>query len=159
MKTSLLLWGVLAVFLGATLVAEDDDDEKEEHTLVDNKCKCVKVTSSFVASKDNPEEKVLERNIRVIIPLKARQNISDPTSPLRTTFVYRMTELCKKCDPVEVELNDRVVTAEQSNTCKSSDTCYTYDRNKCYTTTLPFSYGGKTTAIQAALTPESCYPD
>uniref|UniRef100_A0A8C0GTV0 Joining chain of multimeric IgA and IgM n=1 Tax=Chelonoidis abingdonii TaxID=106734 RepID=A0A8C0GTV0_CHEAB len=128
MKTSLLLWGVLAVFLGAALV----DEEAEEHVLVDNKCKCARVTSKFVPSKDNPEEDVLVRNIRVI---------------------------CKKCDPTEVELGDRIVTAEQSNNCSSSETCYTYNRNKCYTKTFPFFYAGKINTVQAALTPESCYAD
>uniref|UniRef100_A0A674IC40 Joining chain of multimeric IgA and IgM n=1 Tax=Terrapene triunguis TaxID=2587831 RepID=A0A674IC40_9SAUR len=136
-----------------------EDEEAEEHVLVDNKCKCARVTSRFVPSKDNPEEEVLVRNIRVIVPLMSRKNISDPTSPVRTAFVYRLSELCKKCDPTEVELGDRVVTAEQSNHCSSSDTCYTYDRNKCYTTTFPFFYGGKINTVQAALTPESCYPD
>ncbi|XP_074850077.1 immunoglobulin J chain [Carettochelys insculpta] len=135
------------------------DDEEEGRVLVDNKCKCVKATSRFVPSKDKPDEEVLERNIQIVVPLKSRQNISDPTSPVRTTFVYRMSELCKKCDPVEMELGDQVVTAGPSNNCSSSDTCYTYDRNKCYTTTFPFSYEGKTHTIQAALTPESCYPD
>ncbi|CAM2112621.1 unnamed protein product [Caretta caretta] len=157
MKTSLLLWGVLAVFLGAALVAGYEDEEAKEHVLVDNKCKCARVTSRFVPSKDNPEEEVLVRNIRVIVPLLSRQNITDPTSPVRTTFVYRLSELCKKCDPTEVEVGDQVVTAEQSNNCSISDTCYTYDRNKCYTTTFPFFYGGETNTLQAALTPESCY--
>ncbi|KAM9142474.1 immunoglobulin J chain [Pangshura tecta] len=159
MKTSLLLWGVLAVFLGAALVAGYEDEEAEEHVLVDNKCKCARVTSKFVRSKDNPEEEVLVRNIRVIVPLMSRKNISDPTSPVRTTFVYRLSELCKKCDPTEVELGDRIVTAGQSNNCSSSDTCYTYDRNKCYTKTFPFFYDGKINTVQAALTPESCYAD
>ncbi|KYO31924.1 immunoglobulin J chain [Alligator mississippiensis] len=159
MKISLLLWGALALFLGAILAAGYEDEEWEEHVLVDNKCQCVRVTSKFVPSKDNPQEEILERNIRVIVPLKSRMNISDPTSPLRTTFVYRLSELCKKCDPTEIELGGQIVTAQQSTDCSKSDTCYTYDRNKCYTTTFPFAYGGQTKNIEAALTPASCYAD
>uniref|UniRef100_A0A8C8VHZ0 Joining chain of multimeric IgA and IgM n=1 Tax=Pelusios castaneus TaxID=367368 RepID=A0A8C8VHZ0_9SAUR len=158
MKTSLLFWGALAVFLGAAL-ASDYENEEEERIIVDNKCKCAKVTSRFVPSKDNPQENVLERNIRIIVPLKSKQNITDPTSPLRTTFVYRMSELCKQCEPMEVELTDRIVTAEPSNNCTSTDACYTYDRNKCYTTTFPFLYGGEIKTVRAALTPASCYAD
>jgi len=41
-------------------------DDGEERVLVNNKCKCVTVTSKFVPSKDNPEEEVLERNIRIM---------------------------------------------------------------------------------------------
>uniref|UniRef100_A0A7M4EGT9 Joining chain of multimeric IgA and IgM n=1 Tax=Crocodylus porosus TaxID=8502 RepID=A0A7M4EGT9_CROPO len=141
------------------VLAGYEDEEWDEHVLVDNKCQCIRVTSKFVPSKDNPQEKILERNIRVIVPLKSRQNISDPTSPLRTTFVYRLSELCKKCDPTEVEVGGQIVTAPSNNDCSNSDTCYTYDRNKCYTTTFPFVYGGQTKHIEAALTPASCYAD
>ncbi|NWU90821.1 IGJ protein, partial [Upupa epops] len=135
------------------------DSEDKEFVLVNNKCQCVTVTSKFVPSKENPEEEVLERNIRIIVPLKARENISDPLSPLRMTFVYRMTELCKKCDPVEVELGGEIYQAQQSNSCSQPETCYTYDRDKCYTTTFPFHYQGETKRVQAVLTPTSCYTD
>lgn len=43
--------------------------------------------------------------------------------------------------------------------CDEPETCYTYDRDKCYTTTVPFSYHGEIKRIQAALTPTSCYKD
>ncbi|KFZ46198.1 Immunoglobulin J chain, partial [Antrostomus carolinensis] len=135
------------------------DSEDEEYVLVNNKCQCVTVTSKFVPSKENPDEKILERNIRIIVPLKARENISDPTSPLRTTFVYRMAELCKKCDPVEIELGGEIYQAQQSNSCNEPETCYTYNRDKCYTTTFPFLYQGETKKVQAVLTPASCYAD
>ncbi|NXI45507.1 IGJ protein, partial [Galbula dea] len=135
------------------------ESEDKEHVLVNNKCQCVTVTSELVPSKENPEEKILQRNIRILVPLKARENISDPTSPLRTTFVYRMTELCKKCDPVEINLGGEIYQAQQSTSCDEPETCYTYNRDKCYTTTFPFLYQGETRNVQAALTPESCYPD
>ncbi|NXC67931.1 IGJ protein, partial [Anhinga anhinga] len=135
------------------------DPEDEEHVLVNNKCQCVTVTSKFVPSKDNPGEEILERNIRILVPLMARENISDPMSPLRTTFVYRMTELCKKCDPVEVELGGEIYQAQQSTSCNEPETCYTYNRDKCYTTTFPFLYHGEVKEVPAVLTPASCYAD
>ncbi|KAE8630836.1 hypothetical protein XENTR_v10000982 [Xenopus tropicalis] len=133
------------------------DYDPDEHVLLENKCKCIKVTSKFVRSKENPNEEILERNIEIRIPLKARENISDPTSPLRTNFVYNLSNLCKKCDPVEMELGGETVWVSQANCDKSEDTCYTYDRNKCYTRDIPFTIEGKTEMRKAALNPESCY--
>ncbi|KFP14907.1 Immunoglobulin J chain, partial [Egretta garzetta] len=135
------------------------DPEDNEYVLVNNKCQCVTVTSKFVPSKENPNEEILERNIRILVPLKARENISDPLSPLRTTFVYRMTELCKKCDPIEIELGGETYQAQQGNDCNEPETCYTYNRDKCYTTTFPFVYQGEVKNVQAVLTPASCYAD
>ncbi|XP_005243236.1 immunoglobulin J chain [Falco peregrinus] len=160
MKSSLLLCVALAVSLGFVLVAGyPEASGDDEHVLVNNKCQCVTVTSKFVPSKEDPGEEVLERNIRILVPLRARENISDPMSPLRTTFVYRMTELCKKCDPVEVELGGEIYKAQQSTSCNEPETCYTYNRDKCYTTTFPFSYHGEVKKVQAVLTPASCYAD
>uniref|UniRef100_A0A8D0GQY2 Joining chain of multimeric IgA and IgM n=1 Tax=Sphenodon punctatus TaxID=8508 RepID=A0A8D0GQY2_SPHPU len=96
MKSSWLLFGALAVCLEAAFVAATvltATEEVKEYVLVDNKCKCATVTSKLIPSKDNPEEEVLERNIRITVPLLSRQNISDPTSPIRTKFVYRLSEL------------------------------------------------------------------
>jgi len=42
------------------------DSEDKEHVLVNNKCQCVTVTSKFVPSKENPDEEILERNIRIL---------------------------------------------------------------------------------------------
>ncbi|XP_035181538.1 immunoglobulin J chain [Oxyura jamaicensis] len=160
MKSSLLPWVALAVSLEFVLVAGTVQDyDGEERVLVNNKCKCTTVTSKLVPSKENPDEEILERNIRITVPLRSRQNISDPTSPLRTTFVYRMAELCKKCDPVEVELGGEIYEAQQSTSCNEPETCYTYNRDKCYTTTFPFIYHGEIKHVQAALTPASCYAD
>ncbi|KFQ30579.1 Immunoglobulin J chain, partial [Mesitornis unicolor] len=141
------------------LVGSPEDPEDDEYVLVNNKCQCVTVTSRLVPSKENPDEEILERNIRIIVPLRARENISDPTSPLRTTFVYRMTELCRKCDPVEIQLGGEIYKAQQSNFCDEPQTCYTYNRDQCYTSTFPFIYRGETKHVEAVLTPESCYPD
>ncbi|NXF36095.1 IGJ protein, partial [Nyctibius bracteatus] len=135
------------------------DSEDQEYVLVNNKCQCVTVTSKFVPSKENPGEEILQRNIRILVPLKARENISDPLSPLRTKFVYRMTELCKKCDPVDIELGGEIYQAQQSTSCNEPETCYTYNRDKCYTTTFPFHYQGETKNVKAVLTPASCYAD
>uniref|UniRef100_A0A8C3JAI8 Joining chain of multimeric IgA and IgM n=1 Tax=Calidris pygmaea TaxID=425635 RepID=A0A8C3JAI8_9CHAR len=108
------------------------NSDNDEYVLVNNKCQCVTVTSRFVPSKDNPGEEVLERNIRI---------------------------LCRKCDPVEVELGGEVYQAQQSNFCHEPETCYTYDRDKCYTTTFPFLYHGEIRKVPAVLTPASCYAD
>ncbi|XP_062991378.1 immunoglobulin J chain [Elgaria multicarinata webbii] len=163
MKTSWMFCGALAVFWGAILGAAFYGLEEDEETvLVDNKCQCIKVTSKFVPSKDNPQEEVLERNVYIMVPLTARENISDPTSPLRTRFVYNLSKLCGNCDSKNANQErdlqqDRV---GQSSLCNDPDQpCYTYDRNKCYTATCLFSNGGTVKPIETALTPESCYPD
>nr|XP_056711898.1 immunoglobulin J chain [Euleptes europaea] len=160
MKIYWLACGALAVFWGAILGAAFFDVPNDETVLVDNKCQCVKVTSTFVPSKDNPEEEVLERSIRIIVPLKSRENISDPTSPVRTRFVYKLSKLCEKCDTAAASMDDEGIVAGKTAPCADPDEpCYTYDRNKCYTASTLFSHGGKTQAITTALTPESCYPD
>ncbi|XP_029786247.1 immunoglobulin J chain [Suricata suricatta] len=158
MKNHLLFWGVLAIFVKAVLVTAQDEDETT--VLADNKCQCVRITSRIVPSAEDPNEDIVERNIRIIVPLNNRENISDPTSPVRTEFVYHLSNICKKCDPVEVELGDQIVMASQSNNCDEDDeVCYTYDRNKCYTNRVPFTYGGVTRMVETALTPDSCYAD
>lgn len=151
-----VIWAGLALSIGAAIVSAQYYGE-DEHVLVDNKCKCVKVTSRFVSSKDNPSEEILERNIRITVPLRSRQNISDPNSPPRTTFVYKMSDLCKKCDPQEIELGGEIVLASQSNCKASEDVCYTYDRKKCYTSDIKYTYEGQTKILKAPLTPDSCY--
>ncbi|XP_015282604.1 PREDICTED: immunoglobulin J chain [Gekko japonicus] len=161
MKLSWLACGALAIFWGAILgAAFYDDPREEESVVVDNKCQCVKVTSKFVPSKDNPEEQVLERNIRIIVPLKSRENISDPTSPTRTRFVYKLSKLCNKCDTAAATVDEEGIVAGKRTPCDDPDEpCYTYDRNKCYTASTPFLHAGKTQLITTALNPESCYPD
>lgn len=42
------------------------DYDGEERVLVNNKCKCTTVTSKFIPSKENPDEEILERNIRIM---------------------------------------------------------------------------------------------
>ncbi|NWW80473.1 IGJ protein, partial [Climacteris rufus] len=135
------------------------DPYDEEYVLVNNKCQCVTVTSKFVPSEEDPEEKVLERNIRIIVPLKARENISDPLSPLRTTFVYRLSDLCRNCEPVEIELGGAIHKAQQGNSCEEAQTCYTYDRNKCYSSPVSLLYHEEVRQVPAALTPASCYAE
>ncbi|KAM5271653.1 immunoglobulin J chain isoform 2-T2 [Ctenodactylus gundi] len=158
MKKHLLFWGVLAIFAKAVLVTDED----EQIVLADDKCKCTRVTTRIIRSTEDPNEDIVERNIRIILPMNSRENISDPTSPRRTNFVYHLSDVCKKCDLVEVELDNQVVTASQSNLCdedSASETCYAYDRNKCYTAMVPFTYGGETKMVKTSLTPDSCYPD
>ncbi|XP_063791578.1 immunoglobulin J chain isoform X1 [Pseudophryne corroboree] len=152
-KHSLLL--AAAVLLFAVYVTGQYPYDDQYHVLVDNKCKCVKVTSRFVKTEDNKE--ILERNIEIKVPMRSRVNISDPTSPLRTNFVYKLSDLCKKCDPVEMDIGGEPTLVSQGSCSKSDDICYTYDRNKCYTNEVPFTYNGKTIMKKVALTPESCY--
>uniref|UniRef100_A0A8C9GQP6 Joining chain of multimeric IgA and IgM n=1 Tax=Piliocolobus tephrosceles TaxID=591936 RepID=A0A8C9GQP6_9PRIM len=168
MKNHLLFWGVLAIFVKAVHVKENGihsefrAQEGERIVLVDNKCKCARITSRIIRSSEDPNEDIVERNIRIIVPVNNRENISDPTSPMRTKFVYHLSDLCKKCDPTEVELDNQIVTATQSNICdedSATETCYTYDRNKCYTAVVPLTYRGETKMVETALTPDSCYPD
>ncbi|KAM3937538.1 immunoglobulin J chain [Leptodactylus fuscus] len=130
----------------------------QDNVLVDNKCKCVKMTSRFVPSKDDPSEEILVRDIKITIPTQARMNISDPTSPIRTNFHYDFTKLCRKCDPVEIEIGGVTILAAQADCSKPEDnTCYTYDRNKCYTTKVPFNYNGETMMRDVPINSESCY--
>ncbi|XP_005392838.2 PREDICTED: immunoglobulin J chain isoform X1 [Chinchilla lanigera] len=160
MKNRMLFWGVLAIFVKAVLVTAQDEEKKT--ILADNKCQCARVSSRVIRSPENPNEDIVERYIRIIVPVNNRENISDPTSPRRTQFVYHLSDLCKKCDPVEVELNNQVVTATQSNLCEEDgepETCYAYNRNKCYTAVVPLTYGGETKPVKVALTPDSCYAD
>ncbi|XP_069832851.1 immunoglobulin J chain [Dendropsophus ebraccatus] len=134
-------------------------DESQEHVLVDNKCKCVKISSKFVLSKEDPSMEILERNIQIMIPLSARRNISDPTSPIRRDFVYNLSKLCQKCDPVETEVGGVPFLVSQGSCSKpdEEDSCYTYDRNKCYTSEVPFMVNGKKIMKQVPLNHESCY--
>ncbi|KAI5775684.1 unnamed protein product [Gulo gulo] len=158
MRSHLFFCGVFAIFVKAVLVTAQDKDGMT--VLADNKCQCARITSRIIPSPEDPNEDIIERNIRIVVPLNNRENISDPTSPVRTNFVYHLSDLCKKCDPVEVELDNQIVIASQSNLCdEDSETCYTYDRNKCYTNWVPFTYGGQTKMVETALTPDSCYPD
>lgn len=70
-----------------------------------------------------------------------------------------MSSSCKKCNPVEIELGGKIYQAQQSTSCNEPETCYTYNRDKCYTTTFPFIYHGETRDVKAVLTPASCYAD
>ncbi|XP_014740386.1 PREDICTED: immunoglobulin J chain [Sturnus vulgaris] len=158
MKSSLLLCVALAISSGIILVAGYPVSPKdEEYVLVNNKCQCVTVTSKFVPSEENPDEEILVRNIRIMVPLKARENISDPLSPLRTTFRYRMSDLCKNCEPMEIELGGEIHQVQQGNSCEEPQTCYTYNRNECYTSPVPLLYHGEVRHVPAALTPDSCF--
>ncbi|NWI93678.1 IGJ protein, partial [Pitta sordida] len=135
------------------------DPQDKEYVLVNNKCQCVTMTSKIVPSKEDPGEEVVERNIRIMVPLKARENISDPLSPLRTKFVYRISDLCKNCNPVDIDLGGRIFQAQQGNFCDEPQTCYTYDRDQCYSSLVPILHHGEVTRVPAALTPASCYAD
>ncbi|CAI9604842.1 unnamed protein product [Staurois parvus] len=130
---------------------------EQEHILVDNKCKCVKITSRFIPSKDSPGEEILERNIVITVPVNSRMNISDPYSAIRRNFVYNLWDICQKCDPVQLEIGGIPILASQASCSRSDDECYTYDRNKCYTTDVNFRYKDQIITKKVPLNPESCY--
>ncbi|KAM5194342.1 immunoglobulin J chain [Mantella aurantiaca] len=153
-KCSVLSAALLLLF--AVYVTGQYYSEKE-HTLVNNKCKCVKITSRFVPSKENPGEEILEKNIQITVPLSSRMNISDPYSPLRTHFVYNLWDMCQKCDPVQLEIGGVPVLVSQASCSRSDDECYTYDRNKCYTTDVNFRHNDHIIKKKVPLNPESCY--
>nr|AAC12908.1 immunogloblin joining (J) chain [earthwarms, Peptide Partial, 104 aa] [earthworms] len=104
-------------------------------------------------------EDIVQRYIRINVPLKNRGNISDPTSPIRNQFVTHLSNSFRRCDPYE----DEVVTATQTNICTPDQGvpqyCRDYDRNKCYTVLVPLGTTGETKMVQNALTPDNCYPD
>ncbi|XP_040182322.1 immunoglobulin J chain [Rana temporaria] len=129
----------------------------QEYILANNKCKCVKISSRFVPSTEIPGEEILERNIQITIPTSSRMNISDPYSPLRTQFIYNLWDICQKCDPVQLEIGGIPVVASQASCSKSDDECYTYDRNKCYTTEVNFKYNDQIINKKVPLTPDSCH--
>ena len=76
-----------------------------------------------------------------------------------TLTVLSISSSCKKCDPVEIELGGETYQAQQSTSCSEFETCYTYNRDKCYTTTFPYLYHGEMKNVKAVLTPASCYAD
>ncbi|KAM9330518.1 immunoglobulin J chain [Gastrophryne carolinensis] len=154
-KCSILSAALLLLF--AVCVTGFFYDEEQERVLVNNKCKCVRVTSKFVPSEEDHDVMVLERNIEITIPLSSRENISDPHSPLRTNFVYDLSKLCQKCDPIEMSIAGEQVLVSSANCREPDNECYTYDRYKCYTTNVFFNYNGKTIEKKVPLNDESCY--
>lgn len=41
-------------------------DEDERTVLVDNKCKCARITSRIIPSAEDPSQDIVERNIRIM---------------------------------------------------------------------------------------------
>ncbi|XP_060707672.1 immunoglobulin J chain-like [Hemiscyllium ocellatum] len=101
----------------------------ETNLLVSSKCKLLEVSSKMIITEQPNGEKVeqLARDIKIIVPLRTRQNISDPTSPLRTHFVYKISDFCKNC-------GQKQQSPEQPQ-CKPkpppTDECYAHDDKSC----------------------------
>ncbi|XP_067849185.1 immunoglobulin J chain-like [Heptranchias perlo] len=125
---AILLYTALAAGMNRKL-SESHPADSESHLLVESKCKCLKVTSRIVVT-DTPnggQQEHLVRDIKIVVPMRSRENISDPTSPLRTKFVYKISDFCKNCT--------QKATSSLEPQCKPQpppeDTCYAYDNRKC----------------------------
>ncbi|GCB80153.1 hypothetical protein scyTo_0017091 [Scyliorhinus torazame] len=95
MKTKHVL-GLLAAILLYTALASADSQ-----LLVSSKCKLLEVKSRIVVTELPTGARVehIARDIKIIVPLRTRENILDPTSPIRTKFVYKISDFCKNCTP------------------------------------------------------------
>ncbi|XP_043916304.1 immunoglobulin J chain [Protopterus annectens] len=89
MQGSHILQLAMALLVGVVFVS----GLTKNKVLVNSKCKCVTVTSHLVPSPDDPAKEILVRNITIIVPLSNRENLSDPTSKVRNTFIYRLSDL------------------------------------------------------------------
>nr|AAN62851.1 immunoglobulin J Chain [Raja eglanteria] len=118
MKNKQLLKPFAAILLFTILAAAD----AESHLLVKSQCKCMTVASKPVVSElpNGVHVGQLIRDIHIVVPTRSRENISDPTSPLRSKFVYKISDFCKDC-------NHKPTSPEEPQ-CKPppppADTCY-----------------------------------
>ncbi|XP_069781257.1 immunoglobulin J chain-like [Narcine bancroftii] len=125
MKSNQMLRPLAAILLFTVLVAADS----EKHLLVKSKCNCLTMTSKTVVNvlPSGARVEQLIRDIKITIPMRSRENISDPTSPLRTKFVYKISDFCKNCT--------QKPTSPEEPQCKapspSPDTCFSHDNRKC----------------------------
>ncbi|XP_072112199.1 immunoglobulin J chain-like [Mobula birostris] len=141
MKIKQMLRPFAAILLFTVLVTAN----AESHLLVKSKCKCLTVTSKTVVTELPTGERVeqLMRDIRIIVPMRSRVNMSDPTSPIRTKFVYKISDFCKNCN------QERTLPGEPE--CKPppppADTCYSRP-STCLHQTIDMGNGIKMDAIQ-----------
>ncbi|XP_032873082.1 immunoglobulin J chain-like isoform X2 [Amblyraja radiata] len=118
MKNKQTMKPFAAILLFTILAAAD----AESHLLVKSQCKCMTVTSKTVVSvlPNGARVEQLVRDIHIVVPTRSRENISDPTSPLRNKFVYKISDFCKNC-------NQKPTLPEEPQ-CKPppppADTCY-----------------------------------
>ncbi|XP_078063998.1 immunoglobulin J chain-like [Mustelus asterias] len=124
MKIKHMLGPLATVLLFTALVAVDPNS----HLLVSSKCKLLEVKSRMVVTEYPTGARVehVARDIKIIVPLRTRENISDPTSPIRTKFVYRISDFCKNCSPK---------ASSQVPQCNPKpppvDECYAHDNKTC----------------------------
>ncbi|XP_078396350.1 immunoglobulin J chain-like [Cetorhinus maximus] len=100
----------------------------ESQLLVSSKCKLLEVTSRtfFTQLPNGVTVERIARDIKIIVPLRSRVNISDPTSPIRTKFVYKISDFCKNCarkaSPQEPQCNPKPPPIDE---------CYAHDNKTC----------------------------
>ncbi|XP_020375252.1 immunoglobulin J chain [Rhincodon typus] len=117
--------GILAAILFYTALSAA---KSERNLLVSSRCKLLEVSSKMIVTELPNGEKVeqLARDIKIIVPLRSRENLSDPTSPIRTKFVYKISDFCKNCGRQE---------SPQEPQCKPkpppTDECYAHDDQSC----------------------------
>nr|AGT03499.1 immunoglobulin J chain [Protopterus dolloi] len=154
MQGSHILQLAMALLVGVVFVS----GLTKNKVLVNSKCKCVTVTSHLVPSPDDPAKEILVRNITIIVPLSNRENLSDPTSKVRNTFIYRLSDFCKTSEPKEITLNGYALNVSKQHEIDekypSSDTCYTYEKGKCLYRNIHLDYGTEKKLIPAILNPE-----
>uniref|UniRef100_UPI00398E3AF4 immunoglobulin J chain-like n=1 Tax=Pristiophorus japonicus TaxID=55135 RepID=UPI00398E3AF4 len=142
MKTKHMLVPLAAILLYTALPAANS----ESHLLVDSKCKCLKVISR-IEKPIGAQVEQLVRDIKIIVPMRSRVNISDPTSPLRTKFVYKISDFLKNCN--------QKATSSVGSQCNPQpppdDTCYAYDNRKCLYHQINIGNGKE---VNAVLNPE-----
>ncbi|XP_006003786.1 immunoglobulin J chain [Latimeria chalumnae] len=139
MKSAMLFGVMLAVFLGTAF----GTGKPEQAVSMVSKCKCMKMTSQYVPSKENPGEIVLEKNIQILVPLRTNKNIFDPSSPLRTTFIYRYSDIWRQPEAKELQQDSpagyKSTSAagysaagyyQKKAVCPASDACYNLDTDR-----------------------------
>ncbi|XP_051900091.1 immunoglobulin J chain-like [Pristis pectinata] len=145
MKSKQMLRPLAAILLFTFLATADS----ESHLLVKSKCKCLTVTSKTVVSESPTGGRVeqLMRDIKIIVPMRSRENISDPTSPLRTKFVYKISDFCKDCNQKPTSPGEPQCKPEPP----SADTCYSSDNKECLYHKINLGNGRQ---MDAVLNPE-----
>ncbi|XP_059819360.1 immunoglobulin J chain-like [Hypanus sabinus] len=141
MKSKQMLRPFAAILLFTVLVTAN----AESHLLVKSKCKCMTVTSKTIVTELPTGEHVEQhvRDIRIIVPMRSRENMSDPSSPIRTKFVYKISDFCKNCN------QEQILPGEPE--CKPppppADTCYSRS-NTCLHQTINMGDGKQMDAVQ-----------
>ncbi|XP_038648284.1 immunoglobulin J chain-like [Scyliorhinus canicula] len=122
MKTKHVLEVLAAILLYTALAPADSQ------LLVSSKCKLLEVKTRIVVTELPTGARVehIARDIKITVPMRTRVNISDPTSPIQTKFVYKISDFCKNCTPKSSPL------VPQCNPKPPPiDECYAHENKTC----------------------------